>query len=125
MASGDKQGITATLCTCPPEPEHEGPGDPVRLPGRSHRRGCLVVQPIFDMQDRVAREHAEAHVSGGGILPEPGEREARRAQASVESLARRLAEMESALSDLTDTVEAIAAHLGLLDSGSYDSGQET
>ena len=93
---------TKTVCTCPePEPS-DGPGIPVRLPGKSHRRGCPVVQPVFEMMDKVAREHAEAHVCKGGILPMPGEIEARRARDEVAELRRRVEQLEAKQNDGPD-----------------------
>lgn len=78
-------------CTCPDPVPHEGPGIPVLRPGKSHRRGCPVVNDIFEMQDRAAREVAEKF-SGHGILQTPGEKaldEVRDLRARVERLENR------------------------------------
>lgn len=77
-------------CTCPPPPPDTGPGVAVRRPGTSHRRGCPVVQWLFDSQDRIAREVAD-RFERGGIIQTPGER----AEAEVRELRRRVDELEA------------------------------
>lgn len=109
---------TATTCTCPPEPVHEGPGEPVRLPGRSHRRGCPVVQHIFDMQDEMARKMANEHVGRGGILPTEGQREARHVRSEVEQLRREVHDLASLCVDLYGAIVEITAHLWPAENGS-------
>ena len=81
-------------CTCPDPPAHKGPGVPITLPGRSHRRGCPVVQDIFDMMDRQASDAADRHFARGGIIPTPGEIEARRIRDEVLDLRRRVEQLE-------------------------------
>lgn len=83
----------SSRCTCP-EPEHTGPGVPILMPGRSHKRGCPVVADIFDMMDRQASDAAERHVRRGGIVPTPGEREARRSRDEIADLRRRIEQLE-------------------------------
>ena len=79
-------------CTCPEPPPYVGPGTPVVLPGKAHQRGCPVVQPIFDMQDRAARRAADEHVRAGGIISDP---EAQRLRDEVRDLRRRLDAIEA------------------------------
>jgi hypothetical protein len=86
-------------CTCPPDPPYEGIGIPVKMPGKSHRRGCPIVAPIFESMDEIAREHADAHVRTGGILRSPGEVEADRNRRRIEELERRIAALESGAPD--------------------------
>ena len=83
-------------CTCPDPPAHKGPGVPIILPGRSHRRGCPVVQDIFDTMDRQASDAAaDRHFARGGIIPTPGEIEARRIRDEVLDLRRRVEKLEA------------------------------
>ena len=102
--------IDESACTCPePDPDDGGPpGVAVPLMGKSHRRGCPVVQPIFNMQDHQARRMAEEHVAQGGIRPSPGEWEARRAQEAIESLTRRVDNMQR-------QIARILLHVGMVE----------
>ena len=82
-------------CTCPPDPPHAGPGVPILMPGKSHRRGCPVVQWIFDSGDEIARKMAADHVQRGGVIPSPGEQDARENRRRIEALERRVRELEA------------------------------
>lgn len=79
--------MSGEICTCPDPAPSEGPGTPVVLPGKAHRRGCPVVQHIFDMQDRAARRAAGEHVRRGGLLTDP---EVSRLRDEVRELRHRL-----------------------------------
>jgi hypothetical protein len=90
-----EQPTEAITCTCPEPEPWDGPGTAVVLPGKSHRRGCPVVAPIFDIMDASARRLADEHACRGGILPMPGEREAQRARDEVAELRRRVERLEA------------------------------
>ena len=98
-------------CTCPPQPDHEGPGTPILRPGVVHQRGCPEVQWLFNTQDRLAREHAEWHVRSGGILQSPGGQDARRALSDVAELTRRVDLLASAMADVYEILLDVAARL--------------
>ena len=91
----DDQTSAAITCTCPDPEPWDGPGTAVVLPGKSHRRGCPVVAPIFDIMYASARRLPDEHARRGGILPMPGEREAQRARDEVSELRRRVERLEA------------------------------
>ncbi len=82
-----RRAVSGETCTCPDPAPSEGPGTPVVLPGKAHRRGCPVVQHIFDMQDQAARRAAGEHVRRGGLLTDP---EVSRLRDEVRELRHRL-----------------------------------
>jgi hypothetical protein len=60
-----------------------------------HKRGCPVVQPIFDSMDAFARKHAEGHVRTGGFIATPSQRDIDRLTEEVQELRRRIEDLEA------------------------------